>query len=83
MALKKPVKWSFQTQYHTSSASVNGCRNVVSADCCAAELFKHWWKVDLLAIYKIKAITIINVQEDFKQTNIYIRNPGAYLDDDL
>ncbi|XP_029696952.1 uncharacterized protein [Takifugu rubripes] len=83
VALKKPVKWSLQTQYHTSSASVNGCRNVNSADCCTAELFKHWWKVDLLAVYKIKAITIINVQEDFKETNIYIRNPGANLDDDL
>uniref|UniRef100_A0A674PI78 Si:cabz01040626.2 n=1 Tax=Takifugu rubripes TaxID=31033 RepID=A0A674PI78_TAKRU len=73
--------WSLQTQYHTSSASVNGCRNVNSADCCTAELFKHWWKVDLLAVYKIKAITIINVQEDFKETNIYIRNPGFLFDD--
>lgn len=83
LALKKPVKWSLQTQYHNSSPSVNGCRNVISADCCSAKLFRHWWMVDLLAVYKIKAVTIINVQEDFKDTHIYIRNPGAYLDDDL
>lgn len=79
VALKKPVKWSLQTQYNNSSASVNGCRNVISADCCTAELFMHWWKVDLLAVYKIKAITIINVPEDFMETNIYIQNAGVYL----
>lgn len=82
MALKKPVKWFHQTQYHPNSSSVNGCRNVASADCCAVEANRHWWKVDLLAVYKIRAITIINSQEDFKETQIYIQNPEAHLDND-
>lgn len=82
MALKKPVKWSHQTQYHSNSSSVNGCRNVVSADCCSVEVNRYWWKVDLLAVYNIRAITIIASQEDFTETHIYIQNPGADLDND-
>lgn len=50
------------------SKGVDGCRNGDLWQKCSthtAEDLGPWWRVDLLAVYKVSAVTIINRQDDF------------------
>ncbi|XP_025760580.1 uncharacterized protein LOC100706416 [Oreochromis niloticus] len=48
------------------SKGVDGCRNGdfnIGCCSCTAEELGPWWRVDLLAVYKVSAVTIINRQD--------------------
>lgn len=39
----------------------------------AAALPNLWWKIDLLAVYKVRAITVINPGSKFMEIEIFIK----------
>ncbi|XP_025760578.1 uncharacterized protein LOC109198665 [Oreochromis niloticus] len=52
------------------SKGVDGCRNGnLNSGCCTHTVqdLGPWWRVDLLAVYKVSAVTIINRQDAFIQ----------------
>ncbi|XP_039456012.1 uncharacterized protein LOC116319484 [Oreochromis aureus] len=70
VALKKQTVQS-STWYgpvYGPSKGVDGCRNGnLNSGCCTHndEDLGPWWRVDLLAVYKVSAVTIINRQDGF------------------
>uniref|UniRef100_I3JM02 Fucolectin tachylectin-4 pentraxin-1 domain-containing protein n=1 Tax=Oreochromis niloticus TaxID=8128 RepID=I3JM02_ORENI len=70
VALKKQTVQS-STWYgpvYGPSKGVDGCRNGnLNSGCCTHndEDLGPWWRVDLLAVYKVSAVTIINRQDGY------------------
>ncbi|KAL4007285.1 hypothetical protein ACER0C_001137 [Sarotherodon galilaeus] len=66
VALKKPTVQSSTAYAHLSSKAVDGYKNGnvrVAGFSHTKEETNPWWRVDLLAVYKVSAVTIINRQD--------------------
>lgn len=74
MALNKRVQLSTHSEY----SPARQCK-IVNLLFLGDILFKLWWKIDLSAVYKVRAITIISPHSTFKENKIYIKK----LDNDL
>lgn len=76
MALNKLVRWSYLNQY----SPVSECRVVE----LASLLFPNpWGKIDLLAVYKVRAITISNLRRSSMEIEIFIKKLDNDLDNDM
>lgn len=68
VALKKPAQQSSDYSNPTGQASnaVSGCRSGVwPSGCCTHTTLQAdpWWKVDLLDVFKVSAVSIYNRQD--------------------
>uniref|UniRef100_A0A669F4W5 C-type lectin domain-containing protein n=1 Tax=Oreochromis niloticus TaxID=8128 RepID=A0A669F4W5_ORENI len=66
VALKKPTVQSSTSSPHFSSKAVDGYKNgsfYGAGFSHTLEETNPWWRVDLLAVYKVNAVTIINRQD--------------------
>lgn len=72
MALNNLMQLSTHTEYSPASK----CRDIVEAPLLLngdAKSSNRWWKIDLLAVYKVRAISIITPRSNFPETEIYIK----------
>uniref|UniRef100_A0A3Q1G4H9 Uncharacterized LOC110966165 n=1 Tax=Acanthochromis polyacanthus TaxID=80966 RepID=A0A3Q1G4H9_9TELE len=63
VALNKPTAQSTDSSGGSASRAVSGCSNgVYGHGCCThtADMRDPWWRVDLLAVHKVGAVTIFN-----------------------
>ncbi|XP_049425184.1 uncharacterized protein LOC125884330 [Epinephelus fuscoguttatus] len=51
-----------EVEVYAAPKAVSGCRGGIVDRCCSQTLeqYEPWWRVDLLAVHKVSAITIIN-----------------------
>uniref|UniRef100_A0A3Q4MKN9 Si:ch73-359m17.2 n=1 Tax=Neolamprologus brichardi TaxID=32507 RepID=A0A3Q4MKN9_NEOBR len=66
VALNRETVQSSVFEAYGPSKGVDGCRNGnLDSGCCTHTLedLDPWWRVDLLAVYKVSAVTIINRQD--------------------
>uniref|UniRef100_A0A3B4GZX5 Fucolectin tachylectin-4 pentraxin-1 domain-containing protein n=1 Tax=Pundamilia nyererei TaxID=303518 RepID=A0A3B4GZX5_9CICH len=66
VALNRETVQSSVIAAYGPSKGVDGCRNGnLDSGCCTHTLedLDPWWRVDLLAVYKVSAVTIINRQD--------------------
>uniref|UniRef100_I3JJQ9 Fucolectin tachylectin-4 pentraxin-1 domain-containing protein n=1 Tax=Oreochromis niloticus TaxID=8128 RepID=I3JJQ9_ORENI len=70
VALNRETVQSSVSAAYGPSKGVDGCRNGnLVAECCTHTLedLGPWWRVDLLAVYKVSAVTIINRQDGYTE----------------
>lgn len=76
MALNKMVRWAYLGRY------------IPVSECPATEplysggdiLTNRWGKLDLLAVYKVRAVTIINPPKTFTKIEIFIKETDNWVD---